>query len=61
MLVEVIQRVIDMASSSSSSNEAMKERVAGYAGMNAATKRYLELEIETLKNAAKDADELERI
>jgi response regulator of citrate/malate metabolism len=57
-IIEATQKMIDMATSS---NEALKEEGPRYAGINAATKRHLELEIKTLQNAPRDADKLERL
>src|SRR5688500_16789119 len=53
-MIDASQRMITI----SSSNEGIE---GGWAGMNPATKRHLELQIKTLQNAPRDADKLERL
>ena len=54
-MIEASQRMITIGSS----NEGIK--VVPLRGMNPATKRHLELQIETLRNAPRDPEKLENL
>jgi hypothetical protein len=54
-MIEASQRMITI---SSSNNEGVE---GGWGGMNSATRRQLELQIKTLRNASRDPDKLEHL